>query len=166
MRALVAYMSKTGNTKKVAEAIYETLDCEKKIVPIDQVGNISEYDLAFLGFPMQRFGPDAKAASFLQEHCRLGKDVALFVTHAAPEDAAELPGWLEGFRNAAAAANIVGMFDCQGQLAKWIKLVMLMLPNREIRAMARRDDSRGQPDAARMDRARAFAREVLDSLSG
>ena len=161
MKALVAYMSKTGNTKKVAQAIYEALDCEKEIMRIDQVVDIGRYDLSFLGFPMQRFGPDPKTVSFLRTHCQPGRGVALFVTHAAPEDANELPEWLERFRSAAAGANIVGMFDCQGQLAKGTKFIMSILPNRELRAMAKRDNSQGQPDAARLDRARAYAREML-----
>jgi len=166
MRTLVAYMSSAGNTKKVAEAIYESLDCEKEIMPIDQVVDMGGYNLSFLGFPMRRFGPDPKAASFLRKHCQLGRDVALFITHAAPEDEAELPGWLEGFRNAAAGANIVGMFDCQGQLAKGIKFILSIMPDPEIRAMARRDNSQGQPDAARLDRARAYAREMLERKKG
>jgi flavodoxin len=166
MRTLVAYMSKTGNTKKVAEAIYEALDCEKEIMPIAQVIDIGGYDLSFLGFPSHRFGPDPETVSLLQKHCQPGRDVALFITHAAPEDEAELAGWLEGFRNAASGANIVGMFDCQGQLAKGIKFIMSILPNREIRAMARWDNSQGQPDAARLDRARAYAREMLERNKG
>ncbi len=166
MRALVAYMSKTGNTKKVAEAIYETLDCEKEIMPIDQVVDISGYDLSFLGFPVQKMGPDPKAVTVLQKHCQPGRNVALFITHAAPEDEPELPGWLEGFRNAAARANIVGMFDCQGQLAKGIKFIMSIVPDRKLRGMAKRDCSQGQPDAARLNRARAYAREVLVRQNG
>ena len=162
MRALVAYMSKTGNTKKVAEAIYEALDCEKEIKPVDQVVDIGGYDLSFLGFPVQRMGPDPKTVGFLRKHCQPGRDVALFITHAAPEDEAQLPGWLEGFQNAASGANIVGMFDCQGQLAKGTKFIMSVIPNRELRAMAKRDNSQGQPDAARLDRARAYAREMLE----
>ncbi len=161
MRVLVAYLSKTGNTKKVAEAIYEALDCEKEIVPIDQVGDISSYDLSFLGFPVQKLGPHPTAVRFLRQHCQPGRDVALFITHAAPEDEPLLAGWLQGFREAAAGANILGMFDCQGQLARGVKFVMSLLPDRELRAMAKRDNSAGQPDAARLGRARAFAREIL-----
>ena len=166
MRALVAYMSKTGNTKKVAEAIYEALDCEKEIMPIDQVVDISGYDLSFLGFPIQRFGPDPKTVRFLQKHCQPGRDVALFITHAAPEGEAELSEWLNKFRDAASGANIVGMFDCQGQLAKWIKFIMSIMPIRDLREMAKRDNSQGQPDATRLDRARAYARETLQKKQG
>lgn len=164
MRVLVAYMSKTGNTKKVAEAILEALDCDKEIMPIDQVVDISGYDLSFLGFPVQRFGPDPKTVRLLQKHCQPGRDVALFVTHAAPEDEEQLPQWLEGFRTAAARANIVGMFDCQGQLSKGMKRIMSLLPMRGLRQMAKRDNSQGQPDATRLARARAFARETLEKV--
>lgn len=162
MRVLVAYMSKTGNTRKVAEAICEALDCEKEIMPIDRVVDLRGYDLTFLGFPMQRFGPDPKTVRYLQTHCLPGRDVALFVTHAAPEDEGQLPGWLTKFRDAASAAHIVGMFDCQGQLARGIKFIMSIVPNPELRSMARRDNSQGQPDAARLERARAFASAMLE----
>ena len=161
MKALVAYMSKTGNTKKVAQAIYEALECEKEIMTTDQLVDLDGYDLCFLGFPTQRFGPDPKTESFLQKHCRPGRDVALFVTHAAPEDAEDVQEWMEGFRKAAAGANLVGMFDCQGQLAKGIKFVMSIMPDQELRSMAKADNSQGQPNAARLDRARAFAREMV-----
>ena len=161
MKALVAYMSKTGNTKKVAEAIFEALDCEKEIMPVEQVADISGYDLSFLGFPVQRFGPDPKTVRLLQQHCQPGRDVALFITHAAPEDEAQLPEWLAGFRTAAARANIVGIFDCQGQLSKGTKPIMSILPMRGLRQMAKRDNSQGQPDATRLARARAFARETV-----
>jgi len=161
MKALVAYMSKTGNTKKVAEAIFEALDCEKEIMPVEQVADISGYDLSFLGFPVQRFGPDPKTVRLLQQHCQPGRDVALFITHAAPEDEAQLPEWLAGFRTAAARANIVGIFDCQGQLSKGTKRIMSILPMRGLREIAKRDNSQGQPDATRLARARAFARETV-----
>jgi len=164
MKALVAYMSKTGNTKKVAEAIFEALDCEKEIMPVEQVADISGYDLSFLGFPVQRFGPDPKTVRLLQQHCQPGRDVALFITHAAPEDEAQLPEWLAGFRTAAARANIVGIFDCQGQLSKGTKRIMSILPMRGLRQMAKRDNSQGQPDATRLARARAFARETVAKM--
>ena len=162
MKALVTYMSRTGNTKKVAEAIFEVIDCEKEIMPTDQVTDIGGYDLTFIGFPMRNFGPDKKARRFLQKHCQDGRDVALFVTHAAPEDAHELPGWLEKFWEAAAGANIVGKFDCQGELAKGIKFLMSILPDKKVRAQAKMDNSQNQPDATRLERARVFARETVE----
>jgi hypothetical protein len=87
--------------------------------------------------------------------------VALFITHAAPEGGAELQGWLDKFRQAASGAEVVDLFDCQGQLAKGIKLFMSIMPNAKYRAWARMDNSQGQPDETRLERARAFAKDVM-----
>jgi len=164
MTALVAYMSRTGNTRKVAQAIFEEIGDEKEIRPIDEVGSIEGYDIAFLGFPVHAMGPDKKTVELLEKHCVNGRNVALFVTHMAPEDAKVLPTWLDKFRQAAKGANIVDMFDCQGQVAKPVKLFMLIAPDAKLRSWARQDNSKGQPDKARLDRARAFSRNVMKRL--
>ncbi len=133
MKVLVTYMSKSGNTKKVAEAIFEEISDEKEIKTIDEVDSIEDYDLAFLGFPIHGFGPDKKAKKFLEEHCTDKKRVALFITHASPEDHEELPAFLTKFEQAAAGANLLGMFDCQGELAKGVKFVMSIHPEKKLR---------------------------------
>ena len=94
-----------------------------------------------------------------------GKKIALFITHASPEDHEELPSFLAKFRDAAAGATLLGMFDCQGQLAKGVKFVMRLHPNSKFRAWAKQDNSKGQPDATRLERARVFAREIMDKAS-
>ncbi len=163
MRVLVGYMSKTGNTKKVAEAIFGEIEGEKEIRKLDQIKDMEGYDFAFLGFPIRAFGPDKKAKKFLQTQCR-GKKIALFITHASPEENKELPGWLAKFRDAAAGATIVDMFDCQGQLSKSIKFVMSIFPDSRLRSWAKMASSKGQPDAARLEKARVFAREVIKKV--
>jgi flavodoxin len=164
MKVLVAYMSKTGNTKKVAEAIFEEIIGEKEIRRIDEVGSIEGYDVAFLGFPIHMEGPDKKATRLLEKHCIDGRRVVLFITHAAPEDSLELPAMLDKFRQAARGANIVDMFDCQGQLDKTTKRIMSVLPSAKLRTWAKEDNSTGQPDKTRLDRARAFSRSVMEKL--
>ncbi len=164
MKVLVAYMSSTGNTKKVADAIFGGIECEKEIKPIAEVQDIGAYDLSFLGFPTHGAGPDKKARQYLATHCTKGKNVALFVTHAAPEDAPELPESMAKFKAAAASANIVGCFDCRGELAKGVKLIMKISPNKKLRTWAKIDDSMGQPDGARLERARAFGKETVAGL--
>lgn len=164
MKALVAYMSKTGNTKKVAEAIFGEISWEKEIKRIDDVESIEGYDVSFLGFPIHQMGPDKKEQELLKKHCVNGRNVALFITHMAPEDAPDLASWLDRFRQAASGANIVGVFDCQGQAAKSVKLFMSIAPDAKLRSWARQDNSKGQPDGARLDRARAFSRDVVKLL--
>jgi flavodoxin len=164
VKVLVAYMSKTGNTKKVAEAIYGEIKAEKEIKPIDEVDTLEGYDIAFLGFPIHQMGPDKKEAKLLEKHCIKGRKVVLFITHAAPEESPDLPAMLEKFKQAARGAEIVAMFDCQGQLAKSVKFIMSLLPDAKLRRWAKEDNSQGQPDETRIERARAFTRDLMRKL--
>jgi flavodoxin len=154
-------MTSTGNTKKVAEAIYGEIDGEKEIKPIGEVQDLGAYDLSFLGFPTHQEGPDKKTRELLAKHCTAGRNVALFVTHAAPESAPDVPSWMALFKQAAAGANMVGFFDCQGQLSSGVKMVLRLSPNKKYRVWAKSDNSQGQPDKDRLDRAKTFARETL-----
>ena len=106
-------MSQTGNTKKVAEAIYGEIKNEKEIMSLDEIGSLDGYDFAFIGFPIQAFGPAQQAKSFQEKHSN-GKNIALFITHAAPEDHEELPEWLAKCKASASGANLLGVFDCRG----------------------------------------------------
>jgi len=161
MKVLVAYKSSTGNTKKIAEAIYGEIAAEKEIKQVSEVENLGAYDLSFLGFPTHGYGPDKKTKALLEKLCKDGKKVALFVTHAAPESEPEVPEWMAKFKQAAVGAGLVGTFDCQGELAAGVKLFMKLSPNKKLRSDAKRDDSKGQPDAARLEKAREFARSVM-----
>jgi flavodoxin len=164
MKVLVAYMSSTGNTKKVAEAIYGEITGEKEIRPIKDVQDIGAYDISFLGFPTHQYGPDKKVKEFLEKHCTGGRKVALFVTHCAPEDVPEVLEWMAKFKQAAAGANLVGFFDCQGELAKGLELIMKISTNKKIRTFAKSHNSKGQPDEARLMKARAFARDTMNRM--
>ena len=94
MSILVTYFSQTGNTKKVADAIYEAIEGEKETKEFSEVESLEEYDLTFVGFPMQAFGPAQQAKSFLENQCN-GKKIAVFLTHGVSENFEELPRWLE-----------------------------------------------------------------------
>lgn len=164
MNVLVAYMTKTGNTKKIAEAIYGEIIGEKELKPIEAVESLDGYDVAFLGFPIHQMGPDKKTSKFLAKHCLKGRKVVLFITHAGPEGAPDLQPMLEKFRQAAREAELIAMFDCQGELAKGIKRMMSIMPSAKFRMWAKMDNSQGQPDQTRIDKARAFARDVMKKL--
>jgi flavodoxin len=165
VKVLVAYMSSTGNTKKIAEAIHGALTDDKEIKPISEVNEIAGYDISFLGFPTHGYGPDKKTRESLERLCKDGRKVALFVTHAAPEGEPEVAEWMAKFKQAAAGAEIVGLFNCQGELAKGVKFIMKISPNKELRSQARRDNSKGQPDASRLEKARAFARDTMGQMA-
>ena len=161
MRILVAYTSRTGNTKKVAEAIYEEIEEEKVIKEFDDIENLDGYDLVFVGFPIENFGPCEKAKDFLKSYCA-GKTIVLFITHAAPEYMKFVPEWLVKCIEAASESNVGAVFNCQGELAENVKQSMLKNPDPMIRFGAEKSSMmKGQPDAARIERARLFVREIM-----
>jgi len=65
-------------------------------------------------------------------------------------------------RESAAGADVAGMFDCQGALDDALLEVARSSDDPEFRKLAKVGaTSKGQPDTARLDRARAFAREMM-----
>jgi flavodoxin len=161
MKVIVTYMSQTGNTKKVAEAIFQEIKCKKEIKQMSEVNSLDGYDLAFIGLPIQAYQPAGDAKSFLEERTK-GKNIALFVTHASPEDNPEVKEWLNLCKVAAAGAKILGVFDCQGELSQVIADFMLNSGDPSlVEAAKQRSLTVGQPDATRLKKARNFAREMM-----
>jgi flavodoxin len=166
MKVLVAYLSQTGNTRKVAEAIFGEVRAEKALKEMKDLDGLDGFDLCFVGFPIQAYGPAQPVKGFLETHAA-GKDVVLFVTHASPEDSEALPQWLDACRAAAIGANLVGFFNCQGELAQNVADFMKSSGDPELAAWGdRRAETLGQPDAARLERAREFARDTMARYSG
>jgi flavodoxin len=163
VKVLVAYVSRTGNTKKVAEAIFKEIKDTKEIKDLEQVDSLEGYDLAFIGFPIEAYGPTKQAVAFLEKH-GAGKKIALFITHAAPEDDERVKEWIESCKAAAASAKLVGTFDCQGELGEQVADFMLKSGDDNLVAWAKeRPTTMGQPDSTRLKRAGAWAKEVMQS---
>ena len=164
MKFLVAYLSQTGKTKLVADAIYESIDGDKELLQLSEVESLEGYDLSFIGFPIIAFGPAKDGKEFLEQHVA-GKKVALFITHAAPEDQDDVGEWLGKCKEAAASADLVGFFDCQGELSEAIADALMKSDNPMMQSFGeRRPETIGQPDESRLQRARDFAREVASKL--
>ncbi len=162
MKTLVAYVSQSGNTRKVAEAIYGEIPGEKELRELSEVESLDGYDLSFIGFPIIAFGPENSAKEFLAARAA-GKKVALFITHAAPEDQEGVGEWLDKCREAASGAALAGLFDCQGELAEGIAGLLLKSDDEMMRSFGeRRPETMGQPDESRLEKARAFAREMAE----
>lgn len=165
MKVLVTYISRTGCTKKVAEAIFSQIQGDKEMKEAGEVNDLGGYDIVFFGFPIESYGPSQQAKTFLEKKCA-GRDVAVFVTHAAPENSPFLGPWLAGCREAAAPANVIAMFDCQGELSQLVMEQLASSPNPELQAFASMGPTtKGQPDEARLERARLFARQTMQRLA-
>jgi flavodoxin len=166
MKTLVAYFSQTGNTRQLAEAIYEVIPGDKEMASIGELEDLEGYDLIFYGFPIQAMNPAKDAADFLGQG-GAGKKIALFVTHGAPEDAERVGPWLEGSRDlvTAVGAELMGLFNCQGEASQEIVDFLLNSDNPEFQQYGREGAlAKGLPDEARLEKARDFARQTLTQL--
>lgn len=165
MKFLVTYISQTGNTKKIAEAIYETIPEEKELKPLGEVESLDDYDFVFIGFPVQQFGPIQKASKFLKTKAS-GRKIAIFVTHATPPGIPILEGILAKCKKAATGSELVGFFDCQGELSENVAQMLMRIDNPQMQEFGKmRHLTVGHPDASEVESARVFARDIMDKIS-
>lgn len=162
MKVLVTYRTASGNTKKVAEAIYDEIQTDKEIKPWSETKSLEGYDLSFVGFPIEMLGPGPETKKWLAEHVK-GKRIAMVITHGSPEEAPPLQEWLQKCRNAAEGAEIVGLFHCQGDMSRQLIDMLIKSDNPQFAEWGKRaqEAPRGFPDAKSLERARDFARFIL-----
>jgi flavodoxin len=160
MKALVTYYSESGNTEKLAQAIYDGIDqAEKEISPIADAKNLNGFDVIFCGFPVQSHSVPGKVEAFLKGVPQ-GKKVALFATH----------GSLRGGQLAITAfyyaltlakdAVIIGTFGCQGKVKQ--KIIDALMQKAEHKAWAMEAQGAiGHPDDADLEDGRDFAAAMI-----
>lgn len=113
MKILITYSSRTGNTKKIAEAIYEVFQEEAELLPIQKVEDISPYEYIFVGGWADKGTLDSKALEFIQEIKE--KKIAIFATLGAYPYSIHAHEILVRTAEKVDKSNrIVGSFICQG----------------------------------------------------
>jgi len=65
MKSLVVYSSQTGNTRKLAEAVFEILTGDKALYPVDEAPDPSGYGFIAVGFWLMGGKPDPKSSEYL-----------------------------------------------------------------------------------------------------
>lgn len=171
MKALVAYFSLTGNTRKVAKTIYNELECEKDILAINETGDLDEYDVIFLGFPVWLSAPPEPVVDFLNKNAER-KNIALFVTHASPyeteleQEQAAYESMLQKCREYVTKGNLAGFFHCRGEFAESAALLLLKSDNLVLRQFAeKRHNTFGHPDEDELEVAKIFVKDVIRKIS-
>lgn len=115
MKILLTYSSKTGNTKKVAEGIYEILPEGSLITPIEGNINPNEFDLILMGFWVDKGMADEKAKKYMEKI--EGKKVGVFGTLGAYPDSDHAKKTLKRVRELLEVKNeVVAEFLCQGKV--------------------------------------------------
>lgn len=114
MKSLVVYSSQSGNTKKLAEGVFEALPEGKEITPVDGAPDPKGYDFVAVGFWLKGGDPDPKSLEYLKKIEKI--KLFLFATHGAAAGSDHAKKAMETAKSLAEGANIVGSFDCQGEV--------------------------------------------------
>ena len=159
MRALVAYYSESGNTEKLAKAIYDGINVPgKEIMPISDA-NAKDYDVIFVGFPVQASSVPAKVEKFIKSVPE-GKKLAFFVTHGSFRGGQLAIAALYYAFSLALKITVLGTFGCRGQVKP--SLIDALLKNPEHKAWAMEAQSAaGHPDDGDLEDGKEFANLMI-----
>jgi len=82
MKACVVYFSRTGNTKRLAQAIAEIVKAPIFDIASTQPSSIENFDLLILGTPVEGSSPAKETAAFIGSMLEVkGKKAILFCTN-------------------------------------------------------------------------------------
>jgi flavodoxin len=160
MKVLVAYFSDTGNTEKVAKAIYDELSfAEKEIVSMKKTDPGHDYDVFFLGFPVQNHSIPLKVGKFLKT-IPAGKKIAFFATHGSLRGGEFAVTAFYSALSMTAKLKVLGTFGCRGEVKSKILEKMLESPQDKYWAMEAQSAA-GHPDEADLADAKKWATMML-----
>lgn len=161
MKYAVVYQSKSGNTRLIAEQIYNTLDtADKEIVDIDVTDEIPEADIYLVGFGIHSYSCSMDIADVFEQI--EGKKYALFVTcgYMPTEQYKEklkknLDVWLPD------VGECMGMFLCQGNVEDDRRKIMIsQMPSREKEIKQMFQMGSTHPDEEDLENAAEFAMKI------
>jgi flavodoxin len=162
MKYAVIYYSETGNTKIVAEKIYETINSRDKImVNLKEDTNIPKADLYFVGFPIRQKNCPMQIVDAL-EQIESGK-IVLFAT-CAMNPTEKYKGKLEKALAIWMPDDVeyLGMFLCQGRTTKAQKEVFYNAsPEYKDKMREMFDEGDYHPNSVDLDNAEKFVKTIL-----
>ncbi|NQT80642.1 MAG: hypothetical protein HQ555_09675 [Candidatus Aminicenantes bacterium] len=160
-RILITYFSKTGNTKKIAEAIYKTVEGEKTIKPINELQEheIEEYSLIFFGFPVYSHSVPFPLEDLLK-NIPQNKKIALYSTHGSLTGSRLSREALEYASVLASKAKVLGSFSCRGKVSLQALEVLEKSPEHKTWSEMAASAST-HPDESDLEDARSFARWIM-----
>ncbi len=165
MKTLVVYSSLTGNTQKVAEAIFDILPEGKKLAKVEENPDCSEFDLICLGYWVDKGAPDAKMKRYM-EHIK-GKMIGLFGTLGAYPDSDHAKDCLQKAAELMAGNELLGSFICQGKVDPKLLAAMAKMteaskahPMTPERA-ARIEEAKKHPNAEDFAQAKACFKQIV-----
>lgn len=168
MKTLVAYSSLTGNTKMVAESIYDGIEGEKEIIYINEVKdfNTEDFDTIVVGYWVDKGGMDARAKKFVNSISN--KNIASFGTLGADPESDHGKKVLQKAEDICSKSNkYLGGFLTRGKIdpklvekmGKFpLKLVHPLTPER----LARIEAAKPHPTPEDLENAKTFFANLLN----
>lgn len=159
MKALVTYYSETGNTEKLARAIYEAIYIDKELKPVHDIKNTDGYDIIFFGFPVMAHSVPGKAQTHIK-NLPQDQKIAFFSTHGSRRDGQLPKQALEHAFALSTKTKVLGHFGCQGKVSA--KLIESLRGKPEHKAWVQEALSAdGHPDQHDLADAKEFALQML-----
>ena len=159
MKALVAYFTQTGNTEKLAKAIFETIDVEKEIQQITDLQGVEGYDVVFCGFPVQAHSVPMPVQEFIKG-LPAGQKLAIFTTHGSLRGGQLAVTAMEHAVSLAANAKVLGQFGCRGKVSYQIIEALMKKPEHKAWAVEAQGAA-SHPDKADLEDGQDFARKMM-----
>lgn len=163
MKVLVTYYSQTGNTEKLARAIYDAIHHEKELLPIQKVEGSRDYDIIFVGFPVQAHSAPPAVHSLLKNMPK-GQPIALFCTHGSVRGGHLPKQAIEHAIGLASRARVLGTFGVQGKVNP--EVIDALMKTLEHRAWA--EEAQGaidHPTDSDLADGKEFAKGILAKIS-
>ena len=170
MKVLVTYFSQSGNTEKIANAIWEEAvtcsDADLKKLEEITPDMVAEYDCIFMGSPLHSgslAAPVKECLGVLKSTS--GQQMAGFITHMAPAyPEQDMDAFEEPMKTACREKGIEyrGCFDCQGALTESMHEAVQKkhnLSDEQWAGMVKQ--MTGHPNEEDVANAKACAKEVL-----
>jgi flavodoxin len=166
-KGMIVYSSKTGNTAKVAQEIYERLNLENisELHPVESAPDPASADWLLVGFWVDKGDADPRALEYIGKI--MDKKVGVFGTLGAypgsqhAEDVKERVGARISKNNA-----LLGSFLCQGKIDPKLREMFRGFPPGHPHAMTperikRHQDAESHPDNEDITAAADACREML-----
>ncbi len=165
MNILITYSSKTGNTKKIAEAVKAGIPTAD-LIPVSELQNVEKYDLVIIGGWIDRanfYAAALKAVNLIKN-----KNTAYFFTLGAYPDSDHAKDCVKNIEELLMknSNKIMGKFFCQGAIDPKLIEFMKTLPSGHAMAVneeriKRWKDASTHPDNNDLENARAFAESLI-----
>ncbi len=114
MKTLVVYSSQSGNTRKLAEEVFDALAGEKEIHFVAEAPDPSGFNPVAVGFWLKAGKPDPQTLEYLPKI--EDQQLFLFATHGAAAGSAHAEGAMAHARSLVPNAKVLGTFSCQGEV--------------------------------------------------